>query len=182
MITCIRVRFRPRPSYTSQIPAHISVVVHLLNSCLTLCDPMDCRMPGFPVLHCLQELPQTVAHPTISSSVIPFSSCLQFFPASGSFLMTQLFASGGQSIGASVSTSALPMNIQDWFPLWLTGFISLKSKELSRVFSSTTVWEHINSLAFDLLCGPTLTTVHDYRKNYSFDYTDFCWESDVSAF
>ena len=78
-------------------------------------------------------------HPTISSSVIPFSSCLQSFPASGSFPMSQFFASGGQSIGVSASTSALPMNIQDWSPLGWTGRISLQSKGLSRVFSNTTV-------------------------------------------
>ena len=77
-------------------------------------------------------------HPTTSSSVVPFSSCLQSFPASGSFPMNQ-FASGGQSIGASVSTSVLPTNIQDWFPLGWTGLISLQSKGLSRVFSNTTV-------------------------------------------
>ena len=80
-------------------------------------------------------------HPTISSSVIPFSSCLQSFPASGS-LMSQFFKSGGQSIGASASASVLPMNIQDWFPLGLTGLISLQSKGLSRIFSNTTVQKH----------------------------------------
>ena len=72
-------------------------------------------------------------HPTISSSVVPFSSCLQSFPASGSFLMSQLFTSGGQRIGVSASTSVLPMNIQDWFPLGWTGWISLQSKGLSRL-------------------------------------------------
>ena len=81
-------------------------------------------------------------HPTISSSVAPFSSCLQSFPASGSFTMSQFFISGGQSIGASASASVLPMNIQGWFPLGFTGWISLLSKGLSRVFSSTTVWKH----------------------------------------
>ena len=81
-------------------------------------------------------------HPTISSSVVPFSSCLQFFPASGSFKMNQLFASGGQSIGVSVSTSVLPMNTQDWSPLGWTGWISLLSKGLSRVLSNTTVQKH----------------------------------------
>ena len=80
-------------------------------------------------------------HPTISSSVIPFSSCLQSFPASGSFPMCQLFASGGQSIGVSVSASVLPMCIQGWFSLGLTGLILL-SKRLSRVFSSTSIWKH----------------------------------------
>ena len=78
-------------------------------------------------------------YPTISSSVIPFSSCSQSFPASGSFQMSQLFASGGQSIGVSASTSVLPMNSQDWSPLGWTGWISLQSKGLSRVFSNTTV-------------------------------------------
>ena len=81
-------------------------------------------------------------HPTISPSVFPFSSCLQSFPASGSFQMTQFFTSGGQSIGISASTSVLPMNIQDWSPLGLTGWISLQSKGLSRVFSNTTVQKH----------------------------------------
>ena len=81
-------------------------------------------------------------HPTISSSVVTFSSRLQSFPASGSFQISQFFASGGQSIGVSASTSVLPMNIQDWFPLGWTGWISLQSKGLSRVFSNTTVQKH----------------------------------------
>ena len=81
-------------------------------------------------------------HPTISSFAISFSSCLQSFPVSGSFQMSQFFASGGQSIGVSASASVLPMNIQDWFPLGCTGWISLQSKGLSRVFSNTTVQEH----------------------------------------
>ena len=81
-------------------------------------------------------------HPTISSSVVPFSSCLQYFPASGSFLMSWLFTLGGQSIGISASASVVPMNIQGWFPLEWTGWISLQSKGLSRVFSNTTVQKH----------------------------------------
>ena len=81
-------------------------------------------------------------HPTISSSVVPFSSCLQSFPASGSFPMSQLFASGGQRIGVSASASVLPMNIQDWFPLGRTAWISLQPKRLSSVFSNTTVQKH----------------------------------------
>ena len=81
-------------------------------------------------------------HPAISFSVVPFASCLQSFPASGSFLMSQFFASGGQCIGASASAPVLPMNIQDWFPLGWTGRISLQSKGLSRVFSNTTVQMH----------------------------------------
>ena len=81
-------------------------------------------------------------HPTISSSAIPFSSCLQSFPASGSFPESQFFGSGGQSIEASASAPVLPKNIQDWFPLGLTGWISLQSKGLSRVFSNITVQKH----------------------------------------
>ena len=107
-------------------------------------------------------------HPTISSLVVPFSSCLQSFPASGSFPKSQIFTSGGQSIGASASASVLPMNIQNWFPLGWTGWISLLSKGLSRVFSNTTV-KSINSLALSFLYGPTLTSIHDYWKNHSFD-------------
>ena len=85
---------------------------------------------------------ESVIPPTILSSVVPFSFCLQSFPASGSFLMSCLFVSGGQTIWASLSASVLPMNIQDWFPLGLTGLISLQSKGLSRVFSNTTVQKH----------------------------------------
>ena len=94
---------------------------------------------------CLNSCPSNHrCHPTISSSVIPFSSCLQSFPASGSFPVNQFFASGGQSIrdSASASASVLPMNIQDWFPLGWSGWISLQSKGLSRVFSNTTVQKH----------------------------------------
>ena len=104
-------------------------------------------------------------HSPISSSVVPFSSCLQYFPASGSFLMSQFFASGGQSTGVSASTSVLPMNIQDWFSLGWTGWIALQSKELSRVLSSTTVQK-------DQFFGTqlySLTSIRDYWKNHSLD-------------
>ena len=113
-------------------------------------------------------------HPTISFSVISFSSCLQSFPASQSFSMSQLFISGGQSIRASASTSVLPMNIQGWFPLGLTDWISLQSKWLSRVFSNTTVWRHwfFRKKALILFHCPALTSVYEYWKNYSFDYMD----------
>ena len=107
-------------------------------------------------------------HPTISSSVIPFSSCPQSFPASGSLPMSQLLASGGQSIGVSASTSVLPMNTQDWYPLGWTGWISLQSKGLSRVFSNTTVQKHQSS-ALSFLYSPTLTSIHDHWKNHSPD-------------
>ena len=102
-------------------------------------------------------------HPIISSSVIPFSSCLQSFPASGSFQMSQFFQSGGQSTGVSSSASILPMNIQDWFPLGWTGLISLQSRD-SQEYSLTLQFKSINSSAFSLLYGPTLTSVHDYWK------------------
>ena len=95
--------------------------------------------------------------------------------------MSWLLASGGQSIAVSASASVLPMNIQDWFLLGLTSFISLGSKGLSRVFSNTTVWKHQFSV-LSLLYGPALTSVHDYWKNYNFDYMDVCWQNDVSAF
>ena len=115
-----------------------------------LSDPMDCSMPDFPVLHHLPDLAQTHVH-WVSDDIqpsypllSPSPPCLQSFPVSGSFLIIQLFASCGQSIGASASASAsvLPMNIQGWFPLGLTGLISLQSKGLSRVFSNTIVQKH----------------------------------------
>ena len=97
-------------------------------SCPTLCDPVDCSMPGFPVHHQLLELAQTHVHrchPTISSTIVPFSSCLQSFPASGSFPMNQFFASGGQSTGVSAWASVLPMNIQDINTSHLWGLLNL---------------------------------------------------------
>ena len=144
-------------------------------SCPTPCDPMDCSMSGLPVRHQLPEFIETHVHwvgdaiqPTISSSIIPFSSRLQSFSASGSFPRNQFFTSGGQSIGGSASTSVLPMNIQDWFPLGWTGWISLQSKGLSRVFSNTTVQKH-QFFILSFLHSPTLTPIHDYWKNHSFD-------------
>ena len=116
-------------------------------SCPTLCDPTDCSTSGFPVHHQLPEPAQTHVHQVgdaiqPSHPVIPFSSHLQYFPASRSFPMSQFFTSGGQSIGVSASASVLPMNIQCLFPLGWTGLISLKFKGLSRVFSITTVQKH----------------------------------------
>ena len=106
-------------------------------------------------------------HPTISSSVIPFSH-VQSFPASKSFQKSQFFTSGGQSIGVSASASVLPMNIQDWFPLGWTGWISLQPKGLPKS-SPTPQFKSINSLALSFLYSPTLTSIHDYWKNHSFD-------------
>ena len=108
---------------------------------------------------------------TLSFSVIPFSSCLQSFPVSGSFPMSQLFTADGR-IG--VSESVLPMNIQDWLPSEWTDQISLLSKGLSRVFSNTTV-KSINSCVLSFLYSPTLTSIPDYWKNQSFAWTDLCW-------
>ena len=120
-------------------------------------------------------------HPTILSSAVPFSSCLQSFPASGSFLMSQFFASGGQSTGASASASVLLINIQDWFPLGLMVWSPCSPRD-SQESSPTPQFKSINSSAFSLLYGPTLTSIHDYWKNHSFDFTDLCWQSNVSAF
>ena len=108
-------------------------------------------------------------HPTNSSSVVPFPSCFQSFLASGCFLMSQFFASGGQSIRASASASALPMNVQDWFSLELTSWISLRDSQES---SPAPQFKSINSSAFSLLYGPTLTSIHEHWKNHSLDQTD----------
>ena len=121
--------------------------ISVTQSCPTLCDPMNHSTPGLPVHHQLLDSTQTHrwlsrwCHPTISSFVVPFS-CLQSSPESRSFPMSQLIASGDQSIGVSASTSVLPMNTQDWSPLGWTGWISLQSKGLSRVLSNTTFQKH----------------------------------------
>ena len=107
-------------------------------------------------------------HPTLSSSIISFSSCPQSFPAAGSFPTSQLFTSGRQSIGTSASTSSLPMNTQDWSPLGWTGWISLKFKGLSRVFSNTTV-QRLDSSVLSFLYSLNLTSIHDYWKKHSLD-------------
>ena len=120
----------------------------------------------------------TVSSPMPSSSAAPFSFCPQSFSASGSFPVSWLFSSGGQN-RASASASVLPVNIQGWFPLGLTGLISLQSEGLSRVSSK---FESINSLALSLLYGLTLTSVHDCWKHHSFDYMNLCQQSDVSVF
>ena len=116
-------------------------------SCPTLCDPMNRSTSGLPVHHQLPESTQTHVHQVgdaiqPSHPIVPFFSSPQSFPASGSFQMNQLFASGGQSMVVSASTSVLPMNTQDWSPLGWTGWISLQSRGFSRVFSNTTVQKH----------------------------------------
>ena len=129
----------------------------------------------FPVLHYLPEFAQThvcwvsnaiqPSHPLSSPSppAVPFSSCRQSFPASESFPMSWLFTLRDQSIGASASELVLPVIIQGWFPLGLTGLISLLSNGLARVFSNTQL-ESISSLPLSLLCGPTVTSIQDYWK------------------
>ena len=111
---------------------------------------------------------ESVMHPTISSSVMPFSSYLQSFPASGSFPMSQFFTSGGPSIAVSASASVLPMNIQDWSPFRWTGWISLQSRD-SQESSPTPQFKSINSLVLSFLHSSTLTSIHDHWKNHSLD-------------
>ena len=165
----------------------VYVVVQSLSH-VWLCDPTDCSAPGFPVLHCLLEFTQIHVH-WVGDALQPSHPPWHPFPPdfylledlSGSFPTSQLFTSDGQSIGASALASALSMTIHGWFPLGLTDLISCYPKGFSIVFSSITIWKY-NFLALSLLYGPTLTSVHDYWKNTSFDYTDLCWKSDVSAF
>ena len=111
-------------------------------------------------------------HPTFSSSVVPFSSCLQSFPESGCYQMSQFFTSGGQSIGVSASESVLPMNIHDWFPLGWTDWISLQSRD-SLESSPTPQFKSISSSALSFLYTPTLTSIHDYWKNRSLTIRTF---------
>ena len=154
---------------------------------MTLCNPMNCGTPGFPVLHYIPEFAQTHVH-WLSNAIQPshpptppFFSCPQFFPASWSFQMSRLFTSGDQSIGASDAASVLPMNIQSWFPLGLMGFDllavqgTLESLLQHHNSKASILWH----LAFFMI---QLTSIHDYWKNHSFDYTDLCWQSDVSDF
>ena len=170
---------------------HWGVGCSVTKSCPTLYDPMNCSLLGFPVLHYLLEDAQTHIcwvgdYLTISSSVTPFSFCPQSFPASGFFPMSQLFASGGQSIGASTLASVLPVNIQGRFSLRLTGLISFRTgwfdllavQGTFKSLFSTTVQKH-QLFGFSLTYGPTLTYAHDYWKNLSFDYINLCWQSDV---
>ena len=142
-------------------------------SCLTLCNPMDCSTPGFPVPHQLLELAQTHVH-WVDDAIQPFQPLLSplllpsIFPSVTVFQMSQFFASGGQSTGVSASASILPMNIQDWFPLGLTGWISLQSKGLLRVFSSATVQKHQFFGAQPSLWSKS--HIHTWLlKNHSFD-------------
>ena len=130
------------------------------------CGPQHARPPCLsptPGVHSNSCPLSQWCHPTISSSVVPFSSRLQSFPALGSSPVSQFFSSGGQSIGVSASASVLPMNTQDWSPLGWTGWISLQSKGLARVFSNITVQKRQSSV-LSFLYSPTLISIHDYWK------------------
>ena len=144
---------------------------------------MDCSTTGF-ITNSWSLLKLTSIESVMPSNhlilVVPFSG-LQSFPAPGSFPMSQFFASGGQNIGVSASASVLPMNIQDWFPLGLTGLISLQSRD-SQESSPTPQLNSINSSSLSLLYGPSLTSIYDYWKNHSFKNMDLCRQSNVSAF
>ena len=142
-------------------------------SCPTLCDPMNCSTPGLPVHHHLQftqtQRPLSQwCHPAISSFVVPFSSCPQSLLASESFPMSQLFAWGSQSTGVSASASSPPKKSQGWSPSeWTVG--PPCSPRDSQESSPTPQFKSINSLALCLLHSPTLTFIHDHRKNHSLD-------------
>ena len=157
-IVCIQLR-----------SVHFSSVAQ---SCPTLCDPMNHSTPGLPILHQLPEFTQTHVHwvgdaiqpsyPLSSPSPpVPNPSSIRDFP------MSQIFAWGGQNIRVSASASVLPMSVKDWSPSEWTGWISLQSKGLSRVFSNITVQKH--QFSAQLSHSPTLTFIHDHRKNHSLD-------------
>ena len=156
-------------------------------SCLTLCDPMGCSTPGFPVHHQLPKFAQIHVYP-VGDAIQPSHPLSS--PSPPTFNLSQgqdLFqwVSSSHQVARvlefSASASVFPMNIQDWFPWGLTGLISLQFKVLSRVFSNTTVQKH-QFLSLSFLYGPALTSIHDYWKNYSFDCMNICWQSNVSAF
>ena len=172
-MTCNNSRAKINLIDCGRNPHSFSWVSSVTKLCPTICKPMDCSTPGFPVHHQLLEVYSNSCpsiqwcHPTISSSVIPFSSRLQCFPASGSFPVSYFFLSGGQSIGASASVSVLPMNIQDWFPGWVQGTFKC-------------LLQHHSSEASILQCSTffRVQLSHLYitaGKNDSFDSADLCW-------
>ena len=144
----------------------------VVQSCPTLCNPMNRSTPGLPVHHYSQSLLKLMSIESVmpSSHHILYRPLLppSIFPSIGSFQMNQFFTTGSLSIGVSASKSDLPMNIQDWFPLGWTNWISLQSKGLSRVFSNTTVQKH-QFFGVSFLYSPTLTSIHDSWKNHRFD-------------
>ena len=152
--------------YISSIPFSHSVVPYFLQPHELQHSRLPCPSPTPGA--CSNSCPLSRwCHPTISSSVVPSSSCLQLFPASGSFQMSQFFAWGGQSIGVSASASVLPMNIQDLFPLGWIGWTPCSPRDSQE--SSTPQFKSINSSALSFLHSPTLTSIHDHWKNHSFD-------------
>ena len=138
---------------------------------------MHCGTPDFPDLYHLLEFAQTHVHLMLYHPLLLLHSV---FPASGSFAMSPLFASSGQSFGTSASASVLPMNIQGWFPLGLTGLISLQSKKISSLQHHSLKASILRYLTF--FNSPTLTSIHDYWKSRNFDYAYLCRQSNVSAF
>ena len=163
----------------------VVAVVQSFSHIWLFAEPVDCNTAGF----LSSPPPRACSDSLFIDSVMPSNylifcflfSCLQSFPASRSFPMSQLFASCDQYIETSASASALPMNTQDWFPLGLTGLISF-SRRYSQESSPKPQFQSINSLALSLLYGATLTSIHNYWKNSSFDYMDHCWQSNASAF
>ena len=143
------------------------LLLSVTQSCPTLYDPKDCSTPGFLSFTISRSLLKLMSIELVTLSVIPFSSCPQSFLASGSFPLSWFFTLGGLSNGASASASVLPMNIQGWFPLGLTGLISLLSKGLSRVFSSFTVQKH------ETMGGQELAQSHTSRRLYRLDLSCF---------
>ena len=146
---------------------------------------MNCSMPGLPVHHEFRVYPNPCpssrwCHPGISSSVVPFSSCSQSFPATNSFPMSQLFTSGGQSTGVSASTLVFPMNIQDWSPSGWTDWISFKSKGLIRVFSNTAVQKH--QFFGTQLSSQSNTHIQTWPLEKPSPWLDLSRQSNVSAF
>ena len=169
------VFYAKAPFRNPQDSCHQAQFSSVSQSCPTLCDQVDCSMPGFPVHHQLPEPTQTRVgpsrqwcHPTISPSVVPFSSHLQSFPASGAFPMSWFFASGGQSIAVSASALILPMNIQTAL-LWDGPVGSPCSPRASAESSPTPQFNSIHSSAFSFLYSPTLTSMHDYWINHILD-------------
>ena len=175
---CVRVH--------SRMCVHVFSSVQLLSHVWLFVTPWIAARQAFLSNTNSRSLPKLMSIESVmpSNHLIlchPLLFLLWIVPSIGSFPMSSFFASGGQSIGASASTSVLSKNIQDWFPLWWTSWISLQSKGLLRVFSNTTVQKHQSS-ALSFLYSPTLTSIHDYWKNHSLDYTDLSWQSNVSAF
>ena len=157
-----------------------SLCCSVIQLCPTLCDPMDCSMPGFPVLHHLLGLAQIISIDSVMPSnppvlCRPLHLLLAIFSSIRVFSNELALPIWWPKYGVSASASVLPMNIQNWFPLGRTGWISLQSKGLSRVFSNTTVQKHQFFSAQLSSQSNSLTSVHDHWKNHSFDHMDLCW-------